>query len=61
MSSPQDKSSDKVPTEIVYDVNAPDGLRWGYQIQENTPRHQWFKLYVTPCLTIDDDLTVMLT
>ncbi|PMD42775.1 actin-like ATPase domain-containing protein [Hyaloscypha variabilis F] len=44
LSSPLDKSSEKVPTQILYDGEAPGDFKWGYQIKDDLPRHQWFKL-----------------
>ncbi|KAF4628841.1 hypothetical protein G7Y89_g9311 [Cudoniella acicularis] len=44
MSSPLDRSSEKVPTQILYDSEALGGFKWGYQIRDDVPRHQWFKL-----------------
>ncbi|OCL09088.1 hypothetical protein AOQ84DRAFT_339451 [Glonium stellatum] len=37
------KSSEKVPTRVWYDSEAPGGAKWGYQIRDDLPRHQWFK------------------
>jgi hypothetical protein len=34
-----------VPTELTYDE---DGRRWGFQINEDEERHQWFKLDLDP-------------
>ncbi|KAL8979548.1 MAG: hypothetical protein Q9205_005146 [Flavoplaca limonia] len=34
-------TSDKVPTKIQYD---DQGYKWGFQISDFGPRHQWFKL-----------------
>lgn len=42
----QNTTSDKVPTEIYYDSSAPGGFRWGFDIESDVQRHQWFKLYV---------------
>ncbi|KAH8807944.1 hypothetical protein F5884DRAFT_857504 [Xylogone sp. PMI_703] len=44
LSSPLDKSSEKVPTQILYDKEAPGSFKWGYQIKDDLPCHQWFKL-----------------
>ena len=38
-------SSDKVPTEIHY---TEDGYRWGFQINDEEQRYQWFKLDLDP-------------
>jgi hypothetical protein len=46
LSSPQDKSSEKVQTLILYDGEAPGNFKWGYQVENGTSCHQWFKLYV---------------
>ncbi len=37
-------SSEKVPTEILYDEEEPMGIRWGYEIPPDTQRYQWFKM-----------------
>ncbi|KAH6671163.1 hypothetical protein B0J14DRAFT_595465 [Halenospora varia] len=44
LSSPLDKSSEKIPTQILYDGEAPGDFKWGSQIEDDVPRHQWFKL-----------------
>lgn len=38
------KSSEKAPTEILYDEDEPARLKWGFQIPRDVDRHQWFKL-----------------
>ncbi|MCJ1230796.1 hypothetical protein MMC12_007470 [Toensbergia leucococca] len=38
-------TSDKVPTELQYDGS---DYKWGYQIDDLGPRHQWFKLGLDP-------------
>ncbi|KFY86902.1 hypothetical protein V500_07322 [Pseudogymnoascus sp. VKM F-4518 (FW-2643)] len=38
------KSSEKAPTEILYDEDEPGGFKWGFQIPGDVDRHQWFKL-----------------
>ncbi|KAL8851909.1 MAG: hypothetical protein Q9221_003236 [Calogaya cf. arnoldii] len=38
-------SSDKVPTELRYDGS---DARWGFQVDDFGPRHQWFKLDLDP-------------
>ncbi|KAG8532935.1 uncharacterized protein KY384_002813 [Bacidia gigantensis] len=38
-------SSDKVPTELRYDGNS---CKWGFQVDDFGPRHQWFKLDLDP-------------
>ncbi|KAH8587392.1 hypothetical protein B0O99DRAFT_641981 [Bisporella sp. PMI_857] len=38
------KSSEKAPTEIVYDEDEPTEFKWGFQIPRDVDRHQWFKL-----------------
>jgi hypothetical protein len=55
MSSPLDKSSEKVPTQILYSNEVPEGFKWGYQIRDDVPRHQWFKLYVTAHFPVQCD------
>ncbi|KAI5850386.1 hypothetical protein DFP73DRAFT_539181 [Morchella snyderi] len=42
------RTSDKVPTEVSYDNNAPGGYRWGFDIRPGQKRHQWFKLQLDP-------------
>lgn len=37
----QNGASEKVPTEIAYTSN---GIRWGFDIPAQTPRHMWTKL-----------------
>lgn len=38
-------SSDKVPTELRYEN---DSCKWGFQVDDFGPRHQWFKLDLDP-------------
>jgi hypothetical protein len=59
LSSPQDKSSEKVQTQILYDGEAPGDFKWGYQVENATSCHQWFKLYVmNPCSNWSDLIDV---
>ncbi|KAI1618641.1 hypothetical protein EDD36DRAFT_37652 [Exophiala viscosa] len=39
------KTSEKVPTELYYDGQE---WKWGFEIPDNQPRHQWFKLGLDP-------------
>lgn len=38
-------SSDKVPTELRYEGGQ---VKWGFQVDDYGPRHQWFKLDLDP-------------
>ena len=39
------QTSDKVPTEILYDGRT---IKWGFGIADDESRHQWFKLGLDP-------------
>ncbi|KIV84785.1 hypothetical protein PV11_00543 [Exophiala sideris] len=39
------RTSDKVPTELTFDG---EECRWGFEIDDDEPRHQWFKLGLDP-------------
>ncbi|RPB02320.1 hypothetical protein L873DRAFT_1841843 [Choiromyces venosus 120613-1] len=41
-------TTDKVLSEICYDEKAPNGYRWGLNINPQDERHRWFKLKLGP-------------
>ncbi|CZR55613.1 uncharacterized protein PAC_05501 [Phialocephala subalpina] len=46
------ETTEWVPSTIEYDDEDPTSYKWGYQLQDDERKHEWFKLGLNPALQL---------
>ncbi|CZR67541.1 uncharacterized protein PAC_17440 [Phialocephala subalpina] len=46
------QTTEWVPTTIEYDEDDPTSYKWGYQLEDDERKHEWFKLGLNPTLQL---------